>query len=115
MFLSVLHLGYHKRCYCNFTHKLRLERAQKRLQNRSSKAQIIPDSTSATKSLRVCRSQVAATDSIERRNKHVLPVHCIICKRGTKYIKERLTQKRRREKLTNCEYTTGEVSAKQHK
>ena len=45
---------------------------------------------------------------IPRRNEHVLPAECIICKKD-KYIMDKQTLKRTKERLSNCEYSTGKI------
>ena len=53
-----------------------------------------------------CRLSSEASLSQPRPNPHVLPVRCFICKKD-KWITNRHTRKRSRERLSNCEYQSG--------
>lgn len=105
-------LGYHIQCYRRFTDKTKIERAVKRCAKLKN---TIPDDVIATpprKSARLSLTPCSAglkQRSASRRNRHVLPEQCIICK-GEKYVKVAHSRTRRREALSRCEYESGNLN-----
>ena len=89
-YVDYLFIGYHKPCYSRFTHKIRLERAQKRLQDQPSTE---TDDAPPAKISRVTRQRdrpaMDGDEATERRNVHVLPRLCILCKKAEKFTKDR--------------------------
>lgn len=94
-------LGYHKKCYQRFTNVTHIAELETKFWQLTDERH---DETVA-KVPRVSSRLQTDMDN-QRRNKHVLPVQCIICKRE-KYITDRITRKRQKERLSNCEYESG--------
>ena len=99
--------GFHMPCYRRFTDKTKIARSVKRC---AKVGQPSHDSFTSRKSVRnvECSSCSKTSDQPKRRNINVLPEQCIICK-GEKYTKDSYSKKRQREKLSVCEYTSGEL------
>ena len=99
--------GFHMPCYRRFTDKTKIARSVKRC---ARVGQPSHDSFTSRKSVRnvECSSCSKTSDQPKRRNINVLPEQCIICK-GEKYTKDSYSKKRQREKLSVCEYTSGEL------
>ena len=106
--------GFYMPCYRRFTDKTKIARSVKRC---AKVGQPNHDSFTPRKSVRnvECSScsktsdqpKSKTSDQPKRRNINVLPEQCIICK-GEKYTKNSYSKKRQREKLSVCEYTSGE-------
>ncbi|XP_078268132.1 uncharacterized protein LOC144600415 [Rhinoraja longicauda] len=112
--------GYHAECYRHFCNITTINRAIARFRRKKdaekpkageSPQEAVPDGEPhepapkrLVRSMTSDGQQTATVQHPDRR--HVLPVHCIICK-GSKYIKELATGKRKVEKLVRCETKHG--------
>ena len=100
--------GFHMPCYRQFTDKTKIARSVKRC---AKVGQPSHDSFTSKKSVRIveCSSCIKTSDQPKRKNNiNALPEQCIICK-AEKYTKKSYSKKRQREKLSVCEYTSGEL------
>lgn len=97
-------IGFHQKCYNKFTDKTRIEAAEKRvarLQKTQQSDDNVGDSTfKVCKQKPLLRSSNTGIRFQDRRT--ILPEVCIIC-RSEKYIKEKHSGKRIRQKLSKCE------------
>ena len=92
---EIANLRYHKECYVRFCDKTKIERAEKRIIKK--KAMTVDASTKGEPSTPVAnrpapvhvrispRTLISGSEGITRRNRHVLPEQCIICKRQEMY------------------------------
>ena len=103
--------GFHIPCYRRLTDKTKIARS---LKHCAKVGQPSHDSVIDVHTSRKCVRNVECSrsrktsDQPKRRNINVLPEQCIICK-GEKYTKNSYSKKRQREKLSVCEYTSGEL------
>ena len=103
--------GFHMSCYRRFTDKTKIARSVNRCAKVSqpSHDSFIDVHTSSKSVCNVeCSISRMTSDEPKRRNVNVLPEQCIICK-GEKYTKNSYSKKRQWEKLSVCEYTSGEL------
>jgi hypothetical protein len=92
---EIANARYHKECYVRFCDKTKVERAEKRIIKK--KAVVVDASTEEGASTPVAirpapvpvrispRTLISDSEGTARRNKHVLPEKCIICKRREMY------------------------------
>lgn len=95
--------GFHRKCYSKFTDKTRIAAAEKKNSKAStSKAKQFHDSSLSENmiSKRIMRSDSIFSQGVSK--KCVLPAVCVVCK-TEKYIVDRPTGKRKKEKLAKCE------------
>ena len=99
--------GFHMPCYRRFTDKTKIARSVKCC---AKIGQPSNNRFTSRKSVRnvECSSCSKTSDQPNRRNINVPPEQCIICK-GEKYTKNSYSKKRQQEKLSVCEYTSGEL------
>ena len=89
---------YHKECYIRFCDKTKVERAEKRKKKEEEELseQGEPSSSSSDQiapvSVRVSPRTTLTSGSgrITRRNRHILPEQCIICKKPDAYIVDKV-------------------------
>ena len=95
---------------CRVTGDLQTTKIARSVKRCAKVGQPSHDSFTSRKSVRnvECSSCSKTSDQPKRRNSNVLPEQCIICK-GEKYTKDSYSKKRQREKLSVCEYTSGEL------
>ena len=86
-----------------FTDKTKIERAEKQA------AKVVIMDETHHQSPKKLRSKVPPVNTT-RRNEHVLPEQCIICRKD-KYVVQKHDRKRMKEKLSTCEYESGEYSS----
>jgi|SRR6218665_286286 len=111
-----LGLLYHFNCYKRFTDKLLIEKAEKYASKSESTSQSqtsdrkIDTATSYIPPRKITRQSAISTPTRapNRRNEIVLPEECIICKHD-KFVKDRISRKRVKEKLSNCELPSGRL------
>ena len=103
-------LVYHLNCYKTFTNKGLVEQAKKRKLNAPTSDAPHSPMQQDTEKVPQKRTRLLSSSSTSfqapRRNANVLPEECIICKKD-KFIKNSVSLKRTREKLTTCELPSG--------
>lgn len=91
---EIANARYHKECYTRFCDKTKVERAEKRIKKKavtfgaSTQGEPSTPVTNRTTPVPVRispRTLISGSERIARRNKHVLPEQCIICKRQDSY------------------------------
>ena len=92
---EIANARYHKECYVRFCDKTKIETAEKRIMKQ--RAVGVNASTTGEPSTLVAnrpapvhvrispRTLISGSEGITRRNRHVLPEQCIICKRQEVY------------------------------
>lgn len=95
--------GYHRSCYCKFTNKIIITRKIRLSQTRSSKSQ------AKTVLGKRTRTRTSSSITLTNRSTNVLPPECLICHKD-KNIKDRLSGKRNKERLSTCEYISGKYA-----
>ena len=98
-------LLYHFNCYKRFTDKLLIDKAEKCASKtvlHSQSSDRIDTETSYIPSKKITHQSLTSISThAPRRNESVLPQECIICKHD-KFIKDMISRKRVKEKLSNC-------------
>lgn len=92
---EIANARYHKECYVRFCDKTKIERAEKRILKTNAVAVAAstkgePSTPAANRPAPVHvrispRTLISGSEGVPRRNKHVLPEQCIICKRQEIY------------------------------
>lgn len=94
-------IGYHRKCYSKFTDINRIAAAEKKKKpDDDTKPSDELESLNGTNSKRIMRSDCKLLK--HDNNSSLLPAICLICK-TEKYVVDRHTGKRKKERLAHCE------------
>ena len=99
---EIENVEYHKECYIRFCDKTKIERSEKRVKkialNQGEASTFVPEPTDDDRSVLETVARVSprtqlksGKEKVPRRNKHILPEQCIICKKRDSYISEKVT------------------------
>ncbi|XP_028404106.1 uncharacterized protein LOC114526785 [Dendronephthya gigantea] len=113
---EIANARYHKECYVRFCDKTKIERAEKRMKKKEMTVEASSHGEPSTPVInrpapapvRISpRTLISGSEAIPRRNRHVLPERCIICKRQDAYKVDKVTRKRKLDKLVLAETFNG--------
>ncbi|XP_046860763.1 uncharacterized protein LOC124453991 [Xenia sp. Carnegie-2017] len=105
---EIANVRFHKECYIRFCDKTKVARAERRIKKKTNTIDAFTQGETSTPvthrtlcaPVRISpRTLLSGDENIVRRNKHVLPEQCIICKRQESYKVDKATRKRKLHKL----------------